>query len=140
MAKAKKIWKCLFVSIYFALNGSLQAQVYTITTIAGTGMAGFSNDGNPSINAMLYYPLSVSVDSTGSIYIADWGNSRVRKINSNGIINTIAGDGKFSFSGDGSFAYVSGLCGPTGVYTDLKGNIYIADIEYTVIGVGINTY
>ena len=130
--------------MFLITMGNLHAQVYTISTIAGTGTAGFSNDGSPSITAMVYYSFSISTDSSENIYLADWDNSRVRKINSAGIISTVAGDGKFSFSGDGGPASSSGLAGPTGVFADAVGNIYIADIgnqrirEVTAAG-NINT-
>ncbi|HXP50549.1 MAG TPA: T9SS type A sorting domain-containing protein [Bacteroidia bacterium] len=109
-------------------RSTLFAQVYVINTIAGTGPAGYSGDGKPATSAMLYYPLSVSLDSTGNLYIADWDNSRIRKIDQNGVISTIAGNGKFTYSGDGGPAVSSGLNGPTGVFSDPQGNVYLTDI------------
>ena len=127
MRKKRKTGQLLFIIATFFIVSGLNAQVYTINTIAGTGFPGFSNDGGPANNAMVYYPLSVSVDSSGNIFIADWANSRIREINAGGIITTLAGNGSFSFSGDGGPALNSVLSGPTGVYAD-NGNIYVADI------------
>jgi len=109
-------------------SSGLFAQVYIINTIAGTGSAGYSGDGKSAIGAMINYPLSVSLDSVGNLYIADWDNSRVRKIDPNGVISSIAGNGKFTYSGDGGAAVSSELNGPTGVFSDHQGNVYITDI------------
>jgi uncharacterized protein (TIGR03437 family) len=91
-----------------------------ITTIAGTGVGGFSGDGGPAINAMLNAPAGVAVDSSGNIYIADLLNSRVREI-SNGIITTILGNpGNDPVSG-------AQVLGPVGLALDRAGNLFIAD-------------
>jgi hypothetical protein len=66
----------------------------TITTIAGTGEAGFSGDGGPATKARLNLPLAVAVDREGTLYIADGDNHRVRKVDKGGIIRTVAGLGK----------------------------------------------
>ncbi len=124
----KKVFKQAFLIVAVFCSGILNAQVYTISTIAGTGFAGYSNDGNPATKAMVYYPFSASTDSIGNIYIADWDNSRIRKINTAGIISTIAGNGSFNYFGDGGPASSSGLNGPTGVSSDAAGNIYFTDI------------
>lgn len=126
--RVRKTITLLFTILIFNLTNVLKAQVFTINTIAGTGFAGFSNDGGMATNAMVYYPLSLALDSSNNIYIADWDNSRIRKINTGGIITTITGNGEFSFSGDGGNAGNAELNGPTGVSTDKLGNIYIADI------------
>ena len=62
---------------------------------------GFSGDGGPATQASLYYPLGVAVDNAGNIYIADYGNHRIRKVDTSGIITTVAGNGQWGFSGDG---------------------------------------
>jgi hypothetical protein len=71
-----------------------------ITTVAGTGIAGFSGDGGPATNAQLNNPTDVTFDGQGNLYIADRGNNRIRKVASNGIITTIAGTGIAGFAGD----------------------------------------
>jgi sugar lactone lactonase YvrE len=124
----KKILTHLFVMTLLLWSSRSFAQVYVINTIAGTGPAGYSGDGKPATSAMVNYPLSISLDSTGNLYIADWDNSRLRKIDPNGVISTIAGNGKFTYSGDGGPAISSGLNGPTGVFSDPRGNVYLTDI------------
>ena len=101
----------------------------TITTIAGTGEFGFSGDGGPAVEAELYDPYGVAVDSAGNVYIADTSNRRIRKIDSTGTIITIAGTGEFGFSGDGGQAVEAELRNPYGVAVDSAGNVYIADVS-----------
>jgi len=72
-------------------------------------------------------PVSVAVDSSGNLYIADFGNSRVRKVSAGGAITTVAGSGSFAYSGDGGPAAKAQLNGPQGVAVDAAGNLYIAD-------------
>ena len=98
----------------------------TITTIAGTGEEGFSGDGGPAVQAYLNSPNDVAVDSAGNLYIADSDNSRIRKVDSSGVISTIAGTGEYGFGGDGGPAVLAQLKYPTGVVTDDTGNLYIA--------------
>src|SRR5437762_2695243 len=86
----------------------------TITTIAGTGTAGFSGDGGPATAARLRLPDGVAVDGQGNVYIADRDNMRVRKV-SGGTITTIAGTGTAGFSGDGGPATAAQLSSPEGV-------------------------
>jgi sugar lactone lactonase YvrE len=69
----------------------------------------------------------VAVDGKGNVYIADLGNQRVRKVSRGGTITTIAGTGKYGFSGDGGPATSARLYNPYGVAVDGKGNVYIAD-------------
>lgn len=100
-----------------------------ITTVAGTGMAGFSGDGGPATAAMLRNPVGIHVDGCGNLYVGDMLNSRVRKITPSGIISTIAGTATAGYSGDGVPASTASLYKPHGVHIDKKGNIYIADRE-----------
>lgn len=99
----------------------------TITTIAGTGVAGYDGDGGKAIDAKLNSPWGVAVDSYGNIYIADTNNYRIRKVDSSGDISTFAGNGSFGFAGDGGPATSAQLNVPRGVAVDSEGNIYIAD-------------
>ncbi|MGA2788380.1 MAG: immunoglobulin domain-containing protein [Verrucomicrobiota bacterium] len=98
-----------------------------ITTIAGNGSQGFSGDGGLATNATFLWPTDVAVDSLGNLYIADWYNNRIRKVDTNGIINTVAGNGNVSYSGDGGPGTNASLASPLGVAVDVIGNLYIAD-------------
>jgi DNA-binding beta-propeller fold protein YncE len=99
-----------------------------ITTVAGSGAYGFSGDGGAATAAQLYMPTGVAVDSAGNIYIADFGNNRVRMVTSStGNISTVAGNGTAGFSGDGGAATSAALYRPAGVSVDASGNLYIAD-------------
>lgn len=98
-----------------------------ISTVAGNGTRGFSGDGSPAILAELNNPIGIAVDSAGSLFIADLGNDRIRKIDALGVITTFAGNGTFGFSGDGGPATNAQLNNPAGVAVDSAGNVYIAD-------------
>ena len=98
-----------------------------ITTVAGTGISGSSGDGGPAVEARLYFPWDVALDGAGNLYIADWGNSRIRKVDAAGVITTVAGDGTASYGGDGGAATAAQLNYPLGVALDGAGNLYIAD-------------
>jgi len=98
-----------------------------ISTIAGTGTAGYSGDGSAATSANLKDPSGVVVDASGNVYIADYGNHRVRKVDMTGNISTIAGTGTGGYSGDGGAANSAQLNNPDGLALDASGNIYIAD-------------
>ena len=98
-----------------------------ISTIAGNGTAGFSGDGGEATNAELNNPTWVSIDNIGNLYIADVNNSRIRKIDTDDVINTIAGNGVSAYSGDGGPSTDASLFVPECVCVDDSGNIY--DIE-----------
>jgi sugar lactone lactonase YvrE len=126
-----------------------------ITTIAGTGVTNYSGDGSPAINAIFNQPTAVAVDKIGNVFIADRKNHRIRKIDTNGIITTVAGSGPTggpgSYSGDGGPATSATLNFPSDVLVDASGNLFIRDssnhrirkvdtsgIITTVAGNGIN--
>ena len=98
-----------------------------ITTFAGTGAQGNSGDDGAAISATLYWPKGVTLDISGNVYIADTYNRKIRMVNKNGIITTIAGSGTQGDSGDGDAAISAQLGGPSGVSVDISGNVYIAD-------------
>ena len=98
-----------------------------ITTIAGTGTQGFSGDGGPAVQAQLNLPTGVAVDAKGNVYIADYSNSRIRRVGPDGIITTFAGTDTRGFSGDRGPAVQARLNSPRSVAVDAKGNVYIAD-------------
>jgi uncharacterized protein (TIGR03437 family) len=99
----------------------------TINTVAGSGGEGFSGDGGPATQATLFLPGGVAVDAAGNVYIADSSNHRIRRVDANGIINTVAGDGRGRFNGDTGVALSTSLNDPRGVTVDLSGNVYVAD-------------
>uniref|UniRef100_A0A6C0D8L4 Teneurin NHL domain-containing protein n=1 Tax=viral metagenome TaxID=1070528 RepID=A0A6C0D8L4_9ZZZZ len=136
-----------------------------ITTVAGNGTAGFSGDGGAGSNASLNYPIGVAVDGAGNLFIADTNNQRIRRVDTSGIITTVAGSGPTNiergpyqidvnaFSGDQGAATSARLAFPHGVAVDGAGNIFIADfynqrirrvdtsgIITTVAGSGPNGY
>jgi sugar lactone lactonase YvrE len=98
-----------------------------ITTVAGTNRSGFSGDGGPAITAKLSEPSGVLVDGSGNLFIADWVNYRVRKVDTNGLISTVAGNGSFGYSGDNVAATNASLWFPNDVVLDASGNLFIAD-------------
>ncbi|MEU6957924.1 RICIN domain-containing protein [Streptomyces sp. NPDC045714] len=98
-----------------------------ISTVAGTGTAGFGGDGGPATAAQLNLPYGVTVDSTGVLYVADGGNHRVRKIAADGKISTVAGTGTAGFGGDGGTAVSALLKWPNTVVSDGAGTLHIAD-------------
>jgi sugar lactone lactonase YvrE len=95
--------------------------------LAGSGTLGFSGDGGPAGKATLDWPFGVAVDASGDYYIADTNNFRVRKVTPNGVINTVAGNGAYRFSGDGGPATSAALNSPAGIAFDSAGNAYVAD-------------
>jgi sugar lactone lactonase YvrE len=97
-----------------------------ITTVAGSDW-GFSGDGYAATSAELEEPYDVAFDQAGNFYIADYDNNRIRKVATNGIITTVAGNGTSGYSGDGLSATSAKLNYPTGVAVDSAGNLYIAD-------------
>ncbi len=116
-------------NIYFTDTGNQRVRKINgagvITTIAGTGAVGFSGDGGQGTSAQLNFPQSIAVDSAGNVYIADTENNRVRKIDTQGIITTVAGSN--TGAGDGGLAASARLFQPSGVALDGSGNVYIAD-------------
>ena len=98
-----------------------------ISTIAGNGTGGYTGDGGPATAAEIYGPVGLALDIYGDLYFTDWSNNRIRRINTAGIITTVAGNGIGGFSGDGMAATSTELNHPVGVCVDSAGNIYIGD-------------
>jgi uncharacterized protein (TIGR03437 family) len=110
------------LSSVFKMDGS-----GTVNRIAGDGRPGFSGDGGPGINSQLDAPNGIAVDADGNIFIADAGNSRIRRVAANGIITTVAGNGVSGSSGDGGPATNAALAYPVGVAVDNVGHLWVAD-------------
>src|ERR1700680_2695764 len=121
----------VYIGIVFAARAL--SQQYTISTIVGkAGNPGFAGDGGSAVGSQLNYPTGIAVDKSGTLYIADGLNNRVRKV-SGGIITTVAGNGTAGFTGDNASATSAELNNPTGVAVDSSGNLYIADSGNNVV-------
>lgn len=108
----------------------------TLSVFAGTGNIGNGpniGDNGLAVSALLNDPVGLAVDSAGNVYITDENESRVRVVAPSGIITTIAGDGQFSYTGDGGPALSASMYFPHQAIPDGLGNIYIADTENNVI-------
>ena len=99
----------------------------TISTVAGTGRAGFAGDGGLAAEALINFPQGLAIDGAGAIYIADTENHRIRRIDPVGVIRTFAGTGVAGYSGANGRAESALLSHPTGIAIDRQGNVYIAD-------------
>src|ERR1700733_852908 len=126
-------------NLYIADTGNncireVNASSQNIATIAGSVSEGFSGDGAAAISAQFNQPWGITVSVSGDLYIADFGNNRVRKIDmATGIVTTVAGNGNSSYSGDGGAATAATLNSPASVVTDAAENLYIADSENNAI-------
>jgi DNA-binding beta-propeller fold protein YncE len=98
-----------------------------ITTVAGIGESGYSGDGGEAKKAKIYGPTGLAVDQTGKLYFSDTFNNRVRRIDTAGIMTTVAGTGAEAMAGDGGPAAGAQLYGPSGLAFDKLGRLYIAD-------------
>ena len=106
----------------------VDARTGIITTVAGNGTAEFGGDGGPATEAQIDWPFGLAVDSTGSLFIADFENGRVRKVDvRTGTSTTVAGNGTIGGGGDGGPAASAQLLGPASLAVDASGNLYIAD-------------
>lgn len=100
-----------------------------ISAVAGTGAAAYTGDGGPATAAAIQTPYGLVLDAAGNLYIADYGNHAVRRINTSGVISTFVGNGSGigSYTGDGGPATTAQVNGPTDVAVDGSGNLYVAD-------------
>jgi sugar lactone lactonase YvrE len=113
------------------LNGAVRrvdAASGVITTVAGSGVLGYSGDGGRATAAQLNFPVGIALDAAGNVFVADSYNNRIRRIDAaTGLISTVAGTGDFNSSGDGGPATAATLNTPTGIAVDAEGNLFIAD-------------
>jgi Bacterial Ig-like domain (group 1) len=106
-----------------------------ITTFAGAGAASFSGDGGPATNAQLNGPTGMAFDSAGVLYFTDLNNHRVRRIDTSGIISTVAGDGSATYTNDGDLSLNAGIGYPIDVAFDRDGLMYVAQRDFNVVRV-----
>lgn len=100
-----------------------------ITTYAGTGLTGFAGDGGPAVSAKFDWPDKISLDDIGNLYIYDRFNNRVRRVDTFGIINTIAGDGFNGFAGDGGPPLLAEFNNVQGLYCSSNNELFISDFD-----------
>src|SRR5438132_1106612 len=128
------LWLALLICIA-GFNPTPALAQGIITTVSGNGTRGFSGDGGPAASASLdikHFTGGVAADAAGNVYIADTGNHRVRKIDSGGIISTVAGNGAAGFSGDGGPATSASLFAPTGLALGVGGDVGATEDLYIV--------
>jgi len=133
--KLKQSVSCfLFMMVFWAGSAQAAALVAPATgSIAAyaaneTSLGGYSGDGGLAVNAQLAAPRGIAVDSLNRVYIADFNNSVIRRVDPlTGLISTVAGTGVFGFSGDGGLATAAQLKRPWGIAVDAQDNLYIAD-------------
>lgn len=106
-----------------------------ITTVAGIGISGVTGDGGPATSARISSPWSVSVDTSGNIYLAEASGFRIRRVNTLGIMETVAGTGTSGYSGDGGPALSATLASANGIHAAANGRVYFADPSNAVIRV-----
>src|ERR1700733_3583123 len=126
----RSLFAVMYIAATFAgavllAQSSYAQSSYAIDTVAGSDWVG---DGDPPTTAILLQSEGMATDGSGNLYIADAGDHRVRKVASNGLIQTVAGTGVFGFSGDGGPATQAQLNSPYGLALDAQGNLYIADL------------
>lgn len=123
-------------SLYFSDDGSTgagHARVRrvapngVITTVAGTGVAGFNGDGGPAINAQFRNVAGLAIDGGGNLFIAESGGHRIRKVDTSGNVTTYAGTGTAGSGGDGGPAITAQFNAPEGMTFDAAGNLYVVD-------------
>jgi uncharacterized protein (TIGR03437 family) len=118
-------------NLYIADTGNHRIRMLApsgaISTVAGTGTAGFSGDGGAAAAAELNAPSAIAVDASGNVYIADTGNHRVRLVTTDGNVTSVAGTGDAVYNGDNGAALEMALSSPSGLALDGQGNVFVAD-------------
>ncbi len=117
----------LYIAAYNGNSVRRISPAGVISTFAGNGTPGYSGDNMQATATELFHPSGVAVDDSGNVFIADYSNERIRKVNTGGIITTIAGTGGVGSFGEGVPAVTAQFHGPYGVALDDAGNLYIGD-------------
>jgi uncharacterized protein (TIGR03437 family) len=125
-------------SLYFSDTATNYIRMLNLSTgqlnvVAGNGQSGFSGDGNPATSANLNNPRGVALDQSGNLYIADMGNNRVRRVGTDGKINTFAGNGQGTTTGDGYLATSASVHQPAAVAVDASGNVFVCEYSGQVV-------
>lgn len=125
------VWGDKKGNVYIADEGNRRIrEVHTtgiISTFAGNGAFGYTGDGGAATAAELGTPYRLAIDTADNVYIADQGENVIRKVDTAGIISTVAGNGTAGFTGDGGAATTAEIKYPYGISVDIPGNVYIAD-------------
>jgi trimeric autotransporter adhesin len=115
-------------NLFFSVYGRVERRAPdgSTVTVAGNGVGGFSGDGGPATDAQIDTE-ALAVDRSGNLFLAEAFNNRIRKVSSDGVINTIAGNGLQAYTGDGGPATLASLATPIGLAVDRDGAVYVAD-------------
>lgn len=120
-------------TLYIADRGNNAIRMVTaggmISTVVGTGTGGYNGDSKLGSTVSLRFPEGLALDKTGNLYIADGGNSRIRKLTPDGIVRTIVGNGTAGFSGDGGPALAASINRPIGMAVAADGTLFFADAD-----------
>ena len=116
------------IIIICALVAATAANAQIITTFAGSDTGGYCGDGMPAIYTCISHPTGLAVDGFGNVYIADEWNNRIRKVDTAGIVHTVAGNGIYGYRGDDSLATGAEFCDIAYIGFGPDGNLYIPDI------------
>ena len=116
-------------SLFFSDNARIRKinAAHIITTVAGTGIVGFSGDDSLATNAEIGGNV-ISIDTIGNLFIADVEANRIRKVDTGGTITTVAGGAGGTYGGDNGDPLLASLCAPQGVAVNKSGDIYIGDV------------
>jgi DNA-binding beta-propeller fold protein YncE len=118
--------------VLFSLAPLLAAQ--SVVTIAGNGVAGFSGDGGPAVQAQINNPYGIAIGPDGALYFCEIGNHRVRRLDlKSHAISTVAGSGQKGYSGDGGPALSASMNEPYEIAFDKGGNLFVAEMQNHVV-------